>query len=44
MYMLSLVSSGSFVRILYPMEYFDSWEDPLDLSVYHKMFLMPSLC
>jgi hypothetical protein len=41
MYMLALISSGSSVRILYPRESFDSWEDPLDLSEYHKM-LMPA--
>jgi hypothetical protein len=35
MYMLSLVSSGSSVRILYPRESYDSWEDPLGLSEYH---------
>jgi hypothetical protein len=28
MYMPVVVSSGSFIRILYPREYFDSWEDP----------------
>jgi hypothetical protein len=43
MYMLALVSSGSFVRILYPRESFDSCTDPLDLSEYHKM-LIPGLC
>jgi hypothetical protein len=42
MYMLALVSSGSSVRILYPRESFDSWADPLDLSEYHKMLLMPA--
>jgi hypothetical protein len=43
MYMLALVNSGSSIRISYPREYFDSWEDPLDLSDYHKM-LIPTLC
>jgi hypothetical protein len=28
MYMPVVVSSGSSVRILYPREYYDSWEDP----------------
>jgi hypothetical protein len=28
MYMPVVVSSGSSIRILYPREYFDSWEDP----------------
>jgi hypothetical protein len=28
MYMLTVVNSGSSVRILYPRESFDSWEDP----------------
>jgi hypothetical protein len=28
MYMLVVVSSGSFVRILYLRESFDSWENP----------------
>jgi hypothetical protein len=28
MYMPDVVSSGSFVRILYPREYFDSLADP----------------
>jgi hypothetical protein len=43
MYMLDLVSSGSSVRILYPREYFDSWENPLDLSEYHEI-LISALC
>jgi hypothetical protein len=28
MYVLVLVSSGSYVRISYPRESFDSWADP----------------
>jgi hypothetical protein len=28
MYMPTVVSSGSSVRILYPRESYDSWEDP----------------
>jgi hypothetical protein len=31
MYMPAMVSSGSFVRILYPREYFDSSADPKGL-------------
>jgi hypothetical protein len=28
MYMPTVVSSGSFIRILYPKESYDSWADP----------------
>jgi hypothetical protein len=28
MYILEVVNSGSSIRILYPREYYDSWEDP----------------
>jgi hypothetical protein len=28
MYMPTVVSGGSYVRILYPREYYDSWVDP----------------
>jgi hypothetical protein len=31
MYMPTMVSSGSSVRILYPMESYDSWVDPKGL-------------
>jgi hypothetical protein len=44
MYMLALVGSGSSVRILYPRESFDFWANPLDLSKYHMMLLMPAPC
>jgi hypothetical protein len=27
MYILAMVSSGSSIRILYPREYYDFWED-----------------
>jgi hypothetical protein len=30
MYMPAVVNSGSSVRILYPRESYDSWEDPED--------------
>jgi hypothetical protein len=51
LYYRILIRSGSSIRISYPSEYFDSWEDPLDLSKYHKMLLsfqpcvvMPASC